>query len=168
MRRFIWIAAVKTGLCGAASAKADEAPLFGYWLTENNRAIVRIEPCMTNLDPKACGRIVWLAEPMDTKGRVKTDHMNPDVARRGDHLCSVELIKSFERQPNGAWTGGKIYNPQDGQNYAAEMELDGPDGLRLRGYVLLPLFGRTQRWTRVADDRGGCRATAFDGIPSGS
>lgn len=162
MRGIIRIAAAVAGICVAASASEGEAPLFGFWLTENARAIVRIDRCTPGNAVRACGRIVWLSEPLDTEGRIKADRMNPDEARRADPLCSIELIRSFERQTNGAWTGGTIYNPRDGQSYAAEMELDGADSLRLRGYVLLPLFGRSQSWTRVTGDRGGCNARAPD------
>ena len=36
------------------------------------------------------------------------------------------------------------------------MELRDNGTLKLRGYLLLPLFGKSQTWTRMADDRGGC------------
>lgn len=141
------------------AAVAGEAPLFGFWLTENADAIVRIQPCAPDHAPRACGRIVWLSMPLDALGRVKTDFRNPDPERHDDPLCSVELIRAFELQDDGAWTGGKIYNPRDGQSYPAEMALDENGALRLRGYLLLPVFGMSQTWTRVADDRGGCDLT---------
>ena len=150
--------------CSSTAGVAGEAPLFGFWLTENAEAIVRIQPCAPGVAPKACGRIVWLSEPLDGLGRVKTDVNNPETDRRADPLCSVELVRAFELQDDGAWTGGKIYNPRDGQSYPAELALDKNGALRLRGYLLLPIFGMSQTWTRVTGDRGGCDLTGAKGL----
>ncbi len=49
----------------------------------------------------------------------------------------------------GAWDGGRIYNPEDGETYRSTMTLDGNGTLRVRGYVGAPIFGRSQTWTRV-------------------
>ncbi len=135
-----------------ASPEADAAP-YGLWLTQSGRAIVRIAPCDAAPE-KACGRIAWLREPLDAEGRVKTDRNNQDEARRGAPLCSTELVKGFDRADDGTWSG-KIYNPRDGSSYAAKITPN-TDHLLLRGYVLVPIFGKSQTWTRVADDRGGC------------
>ncbi|MDH3666281.1 MAG: DUF2147 domain-containing protein [Paracoccaceae bacterium] len=135
-----------------ASPEGRAAP-FGLWLTQSGRAIVRIAPCDA-APAKACGRIAWLREPLDNVGQAKTDRNNHDETLRNAPLCSTELVKSFGRSDDGTWSG-MIYNPRDGKSYAAKITAD-PGQLVLRGYVLLPIFGKAQTWTRVADDRGGC------------
>ena len=143
------LAALAVLYSGGAGAGGDS--VFGFWLIESQHAIIEIAPCAE----KACGNIVWLSEPLDDDGRPKLDH-NDDDEPRGRPLCGIELISGFRNTGSGVWSGGSIYNPRDGQFYSASMELRDNDTLRLRGYFLLPLFGRSRTWTREAGDRGGC------------
>ncbi len=46
------------------------------------------------------------------------------------------------------WEGGWVYDPQSGETYAGQMWLDGPNTLRVRGYVFIPLFGRDETFMR--------------------
>ena len=56
---------------------------------------------------------------------------------------------NFAASTPGEWDGGRIYNPLDGDTYRARMRMLPGGKLELRGYVLLPLFGGSQRWERV-------------------
>jgi uncharacterized protein (DUF2147 family) len=136
----------------ASGARAATDPLFGFWLVENQRSIIEITPC----GESACGKIVWLKEPLDKTGQPLTDNLNSDDELRGRPLCGIEIINRFRRSAPGAWSDGSIYSPREGKTYSASMELRDDGALKLRGYVLLPLFGRSQVWTRETDDRGGC------------
>ncbi len=135
---------------GGVCASSD--PVFGFWLIENQRSIIEIVPC----GERACGNIVWLQEPLDDDGQPKSDRNNADEDLRHRPLCGIELISKFRSAGSGAWSGGSIYSPRDGQTYSASMELREDGTLKLRGYVLLPLFGKSRIWTREAGDRGGC------------
>jgi uncharacterized protein (DUF2147 family) len=53
--------------------------------------------------------------------------------------------------------GGAIYDPVSGNTYACQLRLDGPHRLELRGYVGIPLLGRTTTWLRVGDEGQACR-----------
>lgn len=44
--------------------------------------------------------------------------------------------------------GGKVYDPESGNEYKAKMTLVDNKTLKLRGYILIPLLGRTEVWTR--------------------
>lgn len=138
------------GLPGLAAATDD--PAFGLWLTENKRAIIEIGHC----GEMACGKIVWMQEPLTADGQPKTDTKNEDPALRSRPVCGLPLIGDFERSAPGAWDDGFIYSPQDGDTYTANLAAQ-PDGtLKLRGYIGLPILGKSQIWTRESDNRGGC------------
>ena len=47
------------------------------------------------------------------------------------------------------WSGGRIYNPEDGKTYKCKLTLKDDNTLTVRGYVGLTIFGKTQYWTRV-------------------
>ncbi|MBE7213181.1 MAG: DUF2147 domain-containing protein, partial [Gluconacetobacter diazotrophicus] len=57
----------------------------------------------------------------------------------------------------GHWNGW-VLDPDDGHSYGANVWSPAPGILQLRGYVGLPIFGRTERWTRYDGSIGaGCR-----------
>lgn len=51
---------------------------------------------------------------------------------------------------DGKYHDGFILDPRDGKEYHATMQLaDGGQKLKLRGYIGLPLFGKTTEWNRA-------------------
>ncbi|MBM3554032.1 MAG: DUF2147 domain-containing protein [Alphaproteobacteria bacterium] len=117
----------------------------GTWLTESGGGQVEIGPCGEAL----CGRIVWLKEPLDTAGQPKRDKENPDPARRERPILGLAMLEGFRPAGENKWADGTIYNPEDGKTYSCTMTLEGNGTLKVRGYVGVPLFGKTQVWTRV-------------------
>lgn len=134
----------------AAELPAD--PAYGYWLTENRKAIVRIEPCGAD----TCGRMVWIENAVDDSGAPKRDIRNTDDAKRQRSICGLELVGGLIRTDSGTWENGWLYNPRDGGTYSAEIRAVSPSELEVRGYFGVSLLGSSQIWTRVGDDRGGC------------
>lgn len=49
------------------------------------------------------------------------------------------------------YNGGKILDPKNGKLYNCYINLIGNDTLKVRGYIGISLFGRTQYWYRVID-----------------
>lgn len=146
--------AVLACLVAPAAASEGADPVFGHWLVEDGKAIIELIPC----GGEACGRIAWLARPRDAAGRPKTDERNPDPDARARPLCGLMLIEGLERDARGEWSGGHIYSSRDGRSFGLEVmsSAGAPRELWVRGYVGLPILGRSQRWTRVSGDRGGC------------
>ncbi len=132
-------------LPAAARADTGAASPVGRWLTEGGTSHVEIYRCGEAL----CGRIAWLREPIGKDGKPKRDSKNPDPARRAQTIEGLTFLWNFAAKAPGEWDGGRVYNPLDGDTYRARMRML-PDGrLELRGYVVLPLFGGSQRWERV-------------------
>ena len=50
-------------------------------------------------------------------------------------------------------------DPGSGSTYTCNIALDGDDRLRLRGYVGIPLLGRTTTWTRVGAEKQLCQGS---------
>ncbi len=136
-------------LAAVASAEAMPREVVGRWATKDGRSHVEIEAC-GNLS--RCGRIVWLKEPNDDQGRPKRDIFNVDREKRDHGIVGLELLRDFVADDeDGRWTGGTIYNPEDGQIYRATIRRDGEDRLIVRGYVAIPLFGVSRIWRRVPE-----------------
>ena len=139
-----------TGPLATNSARAaDEPAAAGFWITPDHGAVVHIEPCDSGL----CGNLVGLRTD-NKSGEVPKDSHNPDPAKRDTPRCGMTLMGSLKpvQDRPAKWEGGWVYDPESGSTYTAEMQLDGPDTLKLRGYIGISLFGRSQVWTREAGD----------------
>lgn len=143
------------GFClwaGAAGA-ADREAVLGLWHTppdaKNGAAIVEVRPKGEGLS----GRIVWLEKPVypadhPAAGKPKVDLENPNPELRTRPVLGLEILTGF-RWDGKRWVDGEIYDPVSGNTYRATITLESHDRLRLRGYVGIPLLGRTEVWTRV-------------------
>jgi len=62
----------------------------------------------------------------------------------GRSQCGLQILTM---RPDGEVWRGTIMDPRDGAVWRAEMWLGQDGNLRLRGYLGIPLLGRTQTWT---------------------
>lgn len=140
----------------AAPAWADDGDaIVGQWLTADGKARVEI----TKQNGLFDGRIVWLKEPnypADDKqgmaGQPKVDRENPDTALKTRPIIGLPLIQGFKYAGDNVWTDGHIYDPESGKLYSCKMTLMMDGSLKVRGYVGISLFGRTEIWTRPPAD----------------
>ena len=140
-------------LATAPAARAQTAPL-GWWLDQTGRAGILIAPCGAQL----CGNIEWLKIPLNPQGQRKTDVHNPDPALQHRLLCGLPMIGGFRPDGSGGWTGGFVYDPEAGKTYRSVMHLRPNGTLNVRGYIGIPLLGRSTIWTRPAGPLPQCRA----------
>lgn len=129
--------------CLSSQAMAQTSPQ-GMWWTEDRGGVIRIEPCTSGL----CGRIVGQVETRDPQGKIPVDSS-------GIPVCGLTILHGEPGSEAGHYSG-TITNPDDGKDWSSEFWV-GKDGqLRLRGYVVLPFLGQTQKWSpftgRVAAD----------------
>jgi uncharacterized protein (DUF2147 family) len=148
--------ALLVGIVVAVHAGAEAATPEGRWYAEGGAAQVEIGACGDSL----CGRIVWLRSPFDENGCELTDRQNPQQALRDRPIVGLEILRDLrpEDAAAGRWDGGSIYDPTSGRTYRCNLSLDGPDQLRLRGYIGITLLGRTTTWTRVGSEARLCSA----------
>lgn len=134
-------------LFASLAVHAQAGRLTGYWLTEDGESQVEI---FTGNGDTFYGRIVWLDEPLEDDGTPKVDKENPDRDLRNRPLIGLEILKGFTYDAaKEEWTGGTIYDPENGRTYSAYMRLEDNNTLRLRGFVMgMRFMGRTAIWTR--------------------
>ncbi|HSK40270.1 MAG TPA: DUF2147 domain-containing protein [Arenibaculum sp.] len=130
-------------LAAMSSAALAAAPL-GDWLTEDKDAALTITDC----DGRLCGRIIWLESATDQAGSLRLDENNPDPAKQARRICGLVVISGFEPSGPDTWDG-QVYNPQDGKTYSGNITVLPNGALEVRAYVGLPIFGRSQTWTRA-------------------
>jgi uncharacterized protein (DUF2147 family) len=128
--------------CFAASAQNADG-IIGKWLNPSGEGQVQIY----KRDGKFFGKLAWIKVP-DRDGKPKTDINNPDPNLRSRTELGLELLKDFTFDGDDVYEDGTIYDPKSGKTYSCKMTLEG-NQLKIRGYVGISLFGRTEVWTRV-------------------
>ncbi len=113
----------------------EGAPVEGMWITAEGDGVFQIGACGDRL----CGRLVG----MRYRGAMPLDILKHPQ-------CRERLLTGFRPGiADGHWVGS-ILDPDDGRSYDATIWSPHPGVLKLRGYLLLPLFGETRTWTRYA------------------
>ncbi len=141
---------VVTLLAGATSlfaqtAVSEEERILGEWITAEGKAKVLI----VRSGETFSGSIVWLKEP-EKNGKPVADDKNPDEKLRDRPVLGLQILRDFTYDGDDVWAGGRIYDPESGSDYRAKMTLLEDGTLKLRGYILVPLLGRSELWVRPA------------------
>ncbi len=142
---------ISLGSLETEGTNEDFPGILGIWNNEDGRAKIDI----SEYGGKYCGRIVWLKEPdyppgdkSGMGGKPRLDLENPGPSLRNRPLLGLQIMDGFVYVGNGIWEHGRIYDPVSGKTYKARMTLESPHRLLLRGYVGIPLFGKSTVWTR--------------------
>ena len=144
----------------AAAQGSDLEPgdaILGAWLSgAEGKELARVR--IYREGGKYFGEIVWLEYPefreddeQGMAGMTKVDRENRDPTLRSQLILGLVILKNFSFEPDRKWpwTGGTVYDPENGKTYRCRMRLEKNGALKIRGYVGIPLFGRSTRWTRV-------------------
>lgn len=125
----------------AVAAVAGPDSAVGRWMTETRHGVVDIARCGESV----CGRLVDSDGIRANPGLL--DVNNKDTGLRTRPIKGVQILSGFT-QSGGQWTGGVIYNGEDGGTYRATLTPIGTDRLKVRGCIVWPLC-KTQTWTRI-------------------
>jgi len=130
-------------LAGLSQGRADgPPPINGIWLSGDGDGWIEISASATGLSAVITG------SPNASEDRPDIDEKNPDPALRDRPLIGLSLFAGFEYDGDGRWKGGTIYDPNSGKTYRCIVTIVDSDTLKVRGYVGVPLLGRTEIWTR--------------------
>lgn len=86
------------------------------------------------------GKSVWVVTQ-------RKDIKNPKESLRSRDVLGIELLTGFSYE-KGIYAGGEIYDPESGKTYDCKMSLEG-NKLKVRGYIGISLFGRTEYFERI-------------------
>ena len=129
------------------TAQGQSTGVLGNW-TNPTGSTIHIYTCGS----KICAKLVAIRK--DTPTRV--DAKDPNPALRGRSLCGLQIGEDFEPRGADRAQGGRLYDPESGKTYTGSMTRQG-DKLKLRGYVGLPIFGRTETWSHAPGTIAPCR-----------
>lgn len=137
-------------LVAAASAFAQQATPVGLWKniddeTGKPKALIRI----TESNGELVGRIEKLFKTAGEDPNPKC--IKCEGALKDQPVLGMTILTGMKKDSDDAaeYNGGKILDPNNGKVYSSKMTvIEGGKKLDVRGYIGLPMLGRTQTWLR--------------------
>jgi uncharacterized protein (DUF2147 family) len=125
----------------ANSVVVDETDITGRWLSGDKTGWIEIRL----VDGNPVGIAAGATDPADAD---RLDELNPDPALRSRALRGITILQGFHYAGEQVWQGGTIYDPNSGKTYKSTITLVDRNTLKVRGFVGVSLFGRSDTWTR--------------------
>jgi uncharacterized protein (DUF2147 family) len=131
----------------ARAGSPDQAAVEGIWSGGDSLIMVTVRGESLSMTVLAIRDAVYGPdEGIGEPGTPRRDDKNPDPMQQNRLLAGLELLADYR------WTGrrweGKVYDPASGNTYSSRMQLDG-NRLMMRGYIGMPMLGRTRYFDRV-------------------
>lgn len=123
---------------------AEGQTIFGKWKsidtkTGKTEAIIEV----FKEENKAYAKIIEILNPAD-KDKIciycKGKNKNKPI-------LGMVILDGLKKNGD-EWSGGKIIDPKNGNIYKCYIKLKDASTLKLRGYIGISLFGRTEYWKR--------------------
>ena len=134
----------------ATAASAQATSPVGVWktvddATKKEKSLIRI----TESGGVYSGKIEKLLDPDAPKDPVCKDCTDD---RKDKPILGMTIVKNMKQSAGdkAEFEGGEILDPNNGKVYKSKMKLvDAGAKLDVRGYIGVPMLGRTQTWTRA-------------------
>lgn len=132
---------------------ADDLSPIGYWKTIDDvtgqpKAIVQLSETNKTLS----GHILKIyPRPGHDQNELCAACQGEKHNQRLVGMTMMEGFKSSAENPD-EWIDGNILDPKNGKTYHCNIKtIDAGQKLSVRGYIGLPMFGRSQTWVRVTN-----------------
>jgi len=131
-------------------AAAQAASPAGLWKTvddntKREKSLVRI----VESGGVYTGKVEKIIDPDSPKDAVCKDCTDD---RKDKPVLGMTIIRNMKPSAGdkNVFEGGDVLDPNNGKVYSAKLTLvDGGKKLDVRGYIGMPMLGRTQTWQRV-------------------
>lgn len=147
MRRLFTLAVAAAALATSAAWAQDATPI-GVWKTIDDetgkpKSLIRISEANGELR----GKIEKLFREAGEDPNPKCEKC--EGALKDQPIVGMTILTGMKKDGD-EYNGGKILDPANGKVYKSKMAVqDGGKKLDVRGYIGVPMLGRTQTWVRV-------------------
>ncbi|MFZ4877392.1 DUF2147 domain-containing protein [Janthinobacterium sp. Mn2066] len=134
-------------IAGTAAAAGDNTSPVGTWKTIDDasgkpKSLIVI----TENNGVLQGKIEKLFRTPEEDQNPKCDKCTG--ANKDQPIIGLTILTGLKKDGK-EWSGGEIMDPANGKVYKSKAELtDGGSKLQVRGYIGVPMFGRSQTWVR--------------------
>lgn len=137
--------------CSLYAGELLDSPI-GFWktiddVTHKPKAIIKISKTPQN---KLIGEVVKIfPRPGHDQNELCLACTNEKHNQRIVGMTILENLSLSNKHPK-QWSGGTILDPKNGKTYDCFVQvIENGQKLKVRGYIGLPLLGRSQTWVRV-------------------
>ncbi len=111
----------------------DSQKIVGVWFTDDKTSKIQIY----KNENQYFGKIIWLAA-LESKEELK---LKPKIG--------YQIFRKFTFEGKNVWSGGQVSDPRSGMTVSGKMTLKNENTLNVRGYLGMPMFGKTVVLLRV-------------------
>jgi uncharacterized protein (DUF2147 family) len=139
-------AAVTLVAVASRDAHADAAPTpeVGVWQTYDDKTGEANGAIRMYVQD---GKLNGVVERLRAGTRADLKCTKCSGAQKDKPVLGLVIVWGLQKDGD-SWSGGTILDPDTGDTYRCTVKFVAPDKLELRGYIGIPLFGRTQVWRR--------------------
>ena len=132
----------------AGSAFAQMSPV-GVWKTIDDKTNTeRAQVRVTDNGGVLTGRIEKLLAGSTMTPDAKCDKCDDD--RKDKPVVGLDIVRGVKKGDGDLWEGGTILDAGEGKVYKVRMTpIEGGKKMEVRGFVGMPMLGRTQVWIRT-------------------
>jgi len=147
MRTLIHASLIAAAVLAAPFAMAQENSPVGLWKTIDDTsgkptALIRITEQQGELQGKIEKLFRGPNEEQNPKCMQCTD------ARKDQPIVGMTIVSGLKKTGD-EYTGGEILDPKNGKVYKSKLTVrDGGKKVEVRGFIGMPMFGRSQVWLR--------------------
>jgi uncharacterized protein (DUF2147 family) len=119
--------------------------VFGKWKTiDDKTGKVKSVVEIYESNGKVYGKVIEIEDP--TRRDKKCEKCSGNDKNKP--VLGLVVIKGLSKDGE-EYNGGKIIDPESGNEYKCFIKLQGKDKLEVRGYMGFALIGRSQTWVRL-------------------
>lgn len=125
-----------------------QSTVIGQWKTIDDAT--QVEKSIVEIyeqEGKIFGKIIKLFQKPDEDQDPKCDKCSGEM--KDQKVLGMVFMKNLKKESQTTWDSGEITDPKNGKTYSCKIELieDGKK-LKVRGFLGISLFGRTQVWIK--------------------
>ncbi|WP_449399060.1 DUF2147 domain-containing protein [Chryseobacterium wanjuense] len=129
----------------AQKLSADK--IIGVWQSVDSDTKLKFE--FYKSGDKYFGKLLFASNMYEADGKtIKKDFKNPDKKLRDRSRYGITNITNLTYN-EGEYSGGNLYNPDEGRNYRIKAKLKNENEMEFRGYVGISLLGKTMKFKKV-------------------
>ena len=128
-----------------STAHAQNQSVLGKWKSiddETGKALGII--LIYEVEGQIFGKVLEILNPKD-RDKLCNNCLGED---KNQPILGLTILKALSKDGH-EYSGGKILDPKHGKYYKCYINLENENKLKVRGYIGISLFGRTQYWHRV-------------------
>ena len=146
-KQFILSACLIGLLAGNAYSQATD-PAIGVWKTIDDKtnqpsSLIKIEEVNGLLE----GIIIKTVPAPGVTPLVYCNLCKGD--NKDKPIIGMKIMGDLKKDAVGVWSGGKILDPKEGEYYKVKLATEDGKKMDVRGYIGVPLLGRTQVWYKA-------------------